>query len=197
MTLRSSSEGELNSDKVGFTKYATAVKYCAFSEHELSHLSEPTVTQNRIVYRVGGHVTRTKPGIADHGVVVLYYWPDYSRITTVYEQKERKNVRNDGKSGQSDTGKVDDDVKRLVVCAGTKENSSVEKGVWSEDLLKVANENLDDPAITWEFVTASWKRVKGNDDGHVQFSFAIMVFGDKYPFQKVLCFMTNAVIKDK
>lgn len=71
---------KLNEDKIVFVKYERVGLYCALNKTELSHLHGPSLMQSRIVYRIGGAVTRTRTGIAPMGIAVNTSWPGFSRL---------------------------------------------------------------------------------------------------------------------
>lgn len=74
---------ELNLDKIVFSSYLTAAKYCGLTSTELHHIHGPAITQHHICYMVGGAVTRTNNEISPSVITVYYSWPGYNRLTTV------------------------------------------------------------------------------------------------------------------
>ncbi len=141
---------ELNGDKIVFSTYAGAEKYCDVTADELLHLNGTCASLNRLCYKVGRPIARTATGIAAPGILLFRLRPGQEliipKLPICARQTELKRIENDESDVTVLYNRIEDSIEQGAsmpdVARGNQEgfafsvrvkgDGKVEKAKWKE-----------------------------------------------------------------
>lgn len=96
-----------------------------------------------------------------------------------YENGNEENENGNDVNGQEMNGV---EVIRTI-CIG--DDKKLVEGHFPACLFDVQSVNFFNKDLSWECVTAGWKRISGDEVGRVTFSFPLSLLGSSYDFESI------------